>query len=786
MNKHYRSLRSLDISRPGRVFLVENVNRSGLPKVLTLFPEHSHMGRGALEELCSHRKGIVHSSLVALREFYLEEGRVDIITDYLSASPLFGKSSRYGLAAAARIGLRLAEILAELHRARFYCGVIKPTKLYISKTGRPIANILLPEVFSSDRESGLVRYGAPEFITEGTSDAKSDLYSLGLVLYRLFTGHPPFGSTDRENLMGFQVLADPIPAEQLKAGIPAPICEMLARLTSKAREARPGTALDVVEVLRSEQGKSRAAPTKPLPLPGSEDGPPVRRESDLRCFRRVVRECRSREAIARKVLETLSKQLDAAGRVYLRRRGGKLETIASSSRPCRRAGLESDLGLGDASGRIRWALRPSPGRETSFDLALDMTRSGITIGSIYLECAGRSVAESRLSLAMTLAREASKALAPLISGSVEVNGSSKPVPTFSTGSNEVNFVAVDDRMRSLYGEVKRLASTRATILISGESGTGKEVIARMLHGLSSRREGPFVPVNCSGIPEHLIETELFGHRRGSFTGAGRDKPGLFEAAHRGTLFLDEIGSMPSEIQARLLRAVEERVIRRLGEIHQRAVDIRIVSASNRPLRSLVRKGLFREDLYHRLNVCPVQIPPLRERPSDIGPLSRHFLSLIGKREGRECSLTAGALRILQEYRFPGNVRELQNLLESCFYRCEGDALGARLISERLESDGAGSRNGESRSRETFNDLTEGAADFWTVVRDPFLRRDLSRRDVRKIISLGLMRTAGSYRGLIRLFNLPDHDYKRLLSFLSHHDCKVDFRPFRGMRPTDWD
>jgi two-component system response regulator PilR (NtrC family) len=212
--------------------------------------------------------------------------------------------------------------------------------------------------------------------------------------------------------------------------------------------------------------------------------------------------------------------------------------------------------------------------------------------------------------------------------------------------------------------IEKVAPTKTNILVIGESGTGKELIARMIHELSPIKNRPFVPVNCGAIPETLIESEMFGHKRGSFTGATHEKQGLFEVAHGGTLFLDEVGELPLSMQVKLLRAIQERSFRKVGGTEDIKVDVRIIAATNRDLEVGVSRGVFREDLYYRLNVIQLKSPPLRERGGDIQVLAESFLEKFSKRAGRNiCSISKDALSALQAWSWPGNVRELENVLE---------------------------------------------------------------------------------------------------------------------------
>lgn len=227
---------------------------------------------------------------------------------------------------------------------------------------------------------------------------------------------------------------------------------------------------------------------------------------------------------------------------------------------------------------------------------------------------------------------------------------------------DVRLIGASGDMQTVRLLVEKVAPSPATVLITGESGTGKEVVARHIHELSGR-QGPFVAVNCGAIPEHLLESELFGHERGAFTGAVTARAGRFEQAQGGTFFLDEIGDMPSVMQVKLLRVLEERVIERVGGNKSVPVDIRLVAATHRDLTKRIDKGLFREDLYYRLSVFPIEISPLRERPDDVPPLIDEFVRRLQLQKSVTLSFSEAAIARLQEYDWPGNVRELANLVE---------------------------------------------------------------------------------------------------------------------------
>lgn len=232
-------------------------------------------------------------------------------------------------------------------------------------------------------------------------------------------------------------------------------------------------------------------------------------------------------------------------------------------------------------------------------------------------------------------------------------------------------------MQAVFKLIERVADTDSTILILGESGTGKELVARALHYNSRRHLAPFVPINCSALPETLLESELFGHRRGAFTGAIADKKGLFQEADGGTLFLDEVGAMSGLLQTRLLRVLQEREVRRVGDNTPIYVNVRVVAAANEPLEKKIKEGTFREDLYYRLNVIPIQLPSLRERRDDIPLLVAHFLKdKVSPRTGRPFQVTREAMAVLCAFHWPGNVRELENAVERAATLCEGDLIQA--------------------------------------------------------------------------------------------------------------
>jgi transcriptional regulator with PAS, ATPase and Fis domain len=340
-------------------------------------------------------------------------------------------------------------------------------------------------------------------------------------------------------------------------------------------------------------------------------------------------------------------------------------------------------------------------------------------------------------------------------------------------------------MISLLALAERAAAGDGKVLITGESGVGKDLIARHVHRHSERRKQAFLAVNCAGLAESLLESELFGHVKGSFTGAYRDNPGKLQMAHRGTLFLDEIGEMSLRMQALLLRFLENGEIQAVGSNGcARTVDVRLVAATNRNLPELIAAGQFREDLLYRLRVIHLEVPPLRERQEEIRPLVAHFI----ERTGRDFSTTDEAMRVLERYRWPGNVRELQNVVEQAAWLAPKDVIDVEQLPEVVRSSASNLLRPTVERRkqvadELFNALVQSEYSFWDHIHPLFLSRDITRHDMRELVRRGLAVTRGNYRALLKVFGMPVSDYKRFMNFLSAHDCRADFREFRYSVPV---
>ena len=254
-----------------------------------------------------------------------------------------------------------------------------------------------------------------------------------------------------------------------------------------------------------------------------------------------------------------------------------------------------------------------------------------------------------------------------------------------------NMVGKSRPMQQVYELIRKVAASRANILVTGESGTGKELVAKAIHFNSERRDHPFVPVNCGAIPETLLESELFGHEKGAFTGASGQKAGLFEVANNGTIFLDEIGELPASMQVKLLRVLQEREFRRVGGTRDVPVDVRLIAATNKDLAIETKEGRFREDLYYRLNVIHIPLPPLRERIEDIPLLISHFYQ---SHAGHEVRVSEAALRLLLDYPWPGNIRELHNVLERCLVLGSAECIGVDCLPPQVRGATAGTASHE--------------------------------------------------------------------------------------------
>ena len=334
-------------------------------------------------------------------------------------------------------------------------------------------------------------------------------------------------------------------------------------------------------------------------------------------------------------------------------------------------------------------------------------------------------------------------------------------------------------------EIERIARSDAKVLITGESGVGKELVAHAIHQRSARAARNMVAVNCAGLPETLLESELFGHVKGSFTGAYRDKQGKLEMADGGSIFLDEIGEMTLRMQGLLLRFMETGELQKVGADRAMGrVNVRVIAATNRNLRDMITEGTFREDLFYRLNVIHLTVPPLRERKEDIPSLIEHFLAAFTRNNGTPVhAISPEAIKLLSDYAWPGNVRELENVIERLVVTGRNNTVSPdELPMEVRTHQGIGLRPKRERRRTVADDLykklVEERESFWTAVYPLYMQREITRGNMRDLVRKGLEDARGNYKIVAKLFNMEQRDYKRFLNFLRKHDCQLPFKEYR--------
>jgi transcriptional regulator with GAF, ATPase, and Fis domain len=372
----------------------------------------------------------------------------------------------------------------------------------------------------------------------------------------------------------------------------------------------------------------------------------------------------------------------------------------------------------------------------------------------------------------------------MIDGVTESSSRTSPIGAIRPRSH-VQLTGRSAEVTALEQEIDRVARSDAKVLITGESGVGKEIVARAIHSRGPRASHVFAPVNCAGLPETLLESELFGHVKGSFTGAYRDKPGKLETAHMGTIFLDEVGEMTLRMQGLLLRFLETGELQKVGaDGSGRIVNVRVIAATNRDLRDMIRQGSFREDLFYRLNVIHIVVPPLRDRREDIPVLANQFLTQFTT-AGRSSitGIAPDAMKALTEYSWPGNVGELENVIERLVVTVSCPTVGVEHLSSEIRAyDTVLLRPKRERRRTVADDLykrmIEQHESFWTAVYPLFMDREITRANVREVIRRGLEEARGNYKIVARLFNMEARDYKRFLNFLRKHDCQIPFKEYR--------
>jgi len=390
-------------------------------------------------------------------------------------------------------------------------------------------------------------------------------------------------------------------------------------------------------------------------------------------------------------------------------------------------------------------------------------------GCLYMECPGNRFApEERQIEFLTLVGTIAGAVFDRLVA--KLNRASRVSPPELNG-----IVGTSKRLGEIHGQIEMAATNDANVLIEGESGTGKELAARAIHSQSARAKGPFVAVDCGALPEALIEAELFGAKRGSYTGSLSDRVGLFEAAHKGTIFLDEISNLGLIAQAKLLRVLQDREVRQIGSTTGKIVDVRLIAATNCNVEKLVYQGKFRKDLLYRLKVLYLLMPPLRERKSDIPVLASTFLERLNSANQTQKFFGPAVMSKLTANNYPGNIRELQNIVERSFYSARGPVITQVSFLEEN-----GSIPPAFDIEDWFKDLAEGRQDFWREVHDPYKRRDIPRERVIALVDYGLRVTRGSYKTMATKLQIPKEEYRRFMDFLRRSNCLLDFRPYRRM------
>ena len=363
-------------------------------------------------------------------------------------------------------------------------------------------------------------------------------------------------------------------------------------------------------------------------------------------------------------------------------------------------------------------------------------------------------------------------------------------------NGHVDLIGTSRAISDLKAEVERIARSDAKVLITGESGSGKEVVARAINSASPRAAQAFTPVNCAGIPETLLESELFGHVKGSFTGAYRDKPGKLEMSDNGTIFLDEIGEMTLRMQGLLLRFLETGEIQKVGaERVAKVSNVRVLTATNRNLRDLIVQGQFREDLFYRINVIHLEVPPLRDRGRGHSAARRVLPAAFHGRRAATATAwartsTAPSARsrpkrcsMLCEYSWPGNVRQVENIVERLVVTGRREVVQpSDLPHEVLTPTHVSGKPSFERRRtvadDLFKKLVQDRQSFWQAVYPLYMNREITRTNVRELVHKGLEEARGNYKIVLRLFNMETSDYKRFLNFLRKHDCQLPFKEYR--------
>jgi len=410
---------------------------------------------------------------------------------------------------------------------------------------------------------------------------------------------------------------------------------------------------------------------------------------------------------------------------------------------------------------------------------------GRSLGVVYADHPTplSAISESMINLFAACCQLAATAIAGTEQGTepVEPRETVSEAPA-GAGERYPEILGRSETIQQLRARIAAVAASPLDVLIWGESGTGKELVARALHRTSMRSKGKFLAVDCGSLSDSLIESEFFGYRKGAFTGAAEDRAGLMESANGGTLFLDEVSNLSTQLQGKLLRVLQEREVRRVGDSVARKIDIRVIAATNRELPEEVRRGKFRRDLYYRLNAMEIKAPPLREHLDDVPLLlDRYSSQAAQKAEGPAKSFSPRALELLKRYNYPGNVRELINAVGSGYYTAQGNVIDVEHLTAEIRQARVAELLGapdEARASEIYRTIRAGKGTFEDLVRTPFKSRGVAREVVLGIVRLALEETRGRYREALGLLGVSESDYHGTMTFLNRHGCCVDYRPFR--------
>jgi len=335
---------------------------------------------------------------------------------------------------------------------------------------------------------------------------------------------------------------------------------------------------------------------------------------------------------------------------------------------------------------------------------------------------------------------------------------------------KIKIKGISPHIKKLLGFINKAAKSDSNVLILGETGVGKELAARAIHELSHRKDKSFIKINCANLNENLLESELFGCKKGAYTGAVVDRPGLIEASNGGTFFLDEIADITTYVQAKLLAIIEDKELRRLGENTTRKIDVRFILSTNKDLYKLVNRGNFRQDLYYRISILKCFIPPLRERKIDISLLAKNIIEEENDKNGKVKKITQEALNKLQEYVYPGNIRELENIIKRAYFLSDD----CRIDAEHIEFENSKDEEEMNIAEQLYRKILNEKKSYWEVVHKPFLKRELNRREVKEILELGIKQTRGSYKKVLSLFNINQgaKNYKKFMGVIRTHRLKL--------------